>query len=209
MSFDPHPLSHLRGRRLRAFAVSELHMGELDGRLPDPADAYTFCMLNGRYYKPPAAMKVIAGWPDVKNLRVVTLYEHPAFEPFDETDPPEPLALFVDKSDLGRLAPPLGLHLDRPDPAPPDAVEPEGVTVAPLVPIGMLLWCPTCHAQHIDAPDPATGWTNPPHRSHLCHNCGTVWRPADVPTSGLAAIATRGEADTFRPHPVQPGGPSE
>jgi len=224
MSFDqrPHPLSHLRGRRLRAFAVSELHMEECGGRPPDPADAYTFCMLNGRYFKPPAAMKEAASWVDVKNRRVVALYEHPAFEPFDERDPPEPLALFVDKSDLGRLAPPLVLHLDPADAAEPDLKRliaalksgswlavPEGVTVAPVVPIDLLLWCPRCLKLHVDAPDPATGWTNPPHRSHLCHNCGTVWRPADVPTNGVAAIATRGEADTFRPHPVPPGGPSE
>src|SRR5574340_600312 len=24
------------------------------------------------------------------------------------------------------------------------------------------------------------GWDNPPHRSHLCHGCGHIWRPADV-----------------------------
>lgn len=69
------------------------------------------------------------------------------------------------------------------------------------LPIPMILHCPSCHAQHIDAPDIAiasgktTGWDNPPHRSHLCHQCGTIWRPADVPTEGVAEIKTRGKHD--------------
>lgn len=62
-------------------------------------------------------------------------------------------------------------------------------------PIDMLLWCPVCHAPHVDAPDGA--WTNPPHKSHLCHGCGTIWRPADVATNGVAAIETKGGADTW------------
>ena len=73
-------------------------------------------------------------------------------------------------------------------------------------PIDMLLFCPKCGVQHIDAPERvsdgrpvlyADAWTNPPHRSHLCHSCGTIWRPADVPTNGVAAIQTRGKADTW------------
>ena len=65
-------------------------------------------------------------------------------------------------------------------------------------PIKMLLWCPKCHEQHIDEPDERTpDWTNPPHRSHLCHECGTIWRPADVPTEGVVQIETRGKVDTF------------
>jgi hypothetical protein len=64
-------------------------------------------------------------------------------------------------------------------------------------PIPMVLHCPRCDQQHIDAPVPAIGWTNPPHRSHLCHGCGCIWRPADLPTIGVAAIATRGKADTW------------
>jgi hypothetical protein len=75
----------------------------------------------------------------------------------------------------------------------------------------MLLFCPNCGEQHIDAPEPAdadidvdgsvisatSAWDNPPHRSHLCHACGAVWRPADVPTTGVASIATKGKADTW------------
>ncbi len=63
-------------------------------------------------------------------------------------------------------------------------------------PLDVVLPCPRCGLVHVDAPEPATGWTNPPHKSHLCHGCGLVWRPADVPTNGVAAAKTRGEKDT-------------
>lgn len=43
----------------------------------------------------------------------------------------------------------------------------------PEAPINMLLFCPSCGAQHVDAPD--GDWTNPPHRSHLCAACGIIW----------------------------------
>lgn len=80
-------------------------------------------------------------------------------------------------------------------------------------PIPMLLFCPQCSMQHIDAPETPrfsnddTGaseeyretmfpaWTNPPHRSHLCHGCGHIWRPADVATTGVAALKTSGKRD--------------
>lgn len=62
-------------------------------------------------------------------------------------------------------------------------------------PIPMVLHCPQCGSQHIDAP--SGEWTNPPHKSHLCSGCGAIWRPADVPTTGVAAVATRGKADTW------------
>ena len=76
-------------------------------------------------------------------------------------------------------------------------------------PIDMVLHCPKCHVQHIDGArsdryvplSNGTGgytvpaWTNPPHRSHLCHFCGHIWRPADVPTNGVPAVKTRGEKD--------------
>ncbi|WP_186120598.1 hypothetical protein [Burkholderia gladioli] len=78
--------------------------------------------------------------------------------------------------------------------------------VAEAEPIPMLLFCPRCGTQHIDAPETvsdgrpvlyADAWTNPPHRSHLCHTCGIVWRPADVATVGVEAIETSGKADTW------------
>lgn len=62
----------------------------------------------------------------------------------------------------------------------------------------MLLWCPRCGEQHVDAPEPAAGWTNPPHRSHQCHGCGCIWRPADFYTNGITGIGTSGAADTYQ-----------
>jgi hypothetical protein len=78
-------------------------------------------------------------------------------------------------------------------------------------PIPMILHCPKCHAQHVDAPEtdeqygrrvaaierPLKRWTNPPHKSHLCHSCGCTWRPADVETYGVATIESRGTLDTW------------
>jgi hypothetical protein len=78
-------------------------------------------------------------------------------------------------------------------------------------PINMVLHCPACGAKHIDRPAPCVsalcadgcalpgdciGWTNPPHRSHLCEACGFIWRPADVPTNGVQAVQTRGQDDS-------------
>lgn len=82
-------------------------------------------------------------------------------------------------------------------------------------PLPMLLFCPRCGTQHIDRPEvepgrlisggpfagravaPRVTWNNPPHRSHLCHACGIVWRPADVATVGVQSIETHGKADTW------------
>ena len=67
-------------------------------------------------------------------------------------------------------------------------------------PIDMVLHCPKCGLQHIDGPDERTpNWKNEPHRSHLCHGCGHIWRPADVPTNGVAAVKTRGQHDSEFP----------
>jgi len=68
-------------------------------------------------------------------------------------------------------------------------------------PIPMVLHCPKCGRQHVDEADPASGWTNPPHKSHLCDGCGCIWRPAVVPTNGVSEIATRGAEDNWWPHP--------
>lgn len=102
----------------------------------------------------------------------------------------------------------------------------EGMKEIMSRPIDMVLHCPSCGMQHIDAPDqvdgaaevkteavfdtdgrhagylfdPSQKWTNPPHRSHLCSGCGHVWRPADVPTNGVVAVTTKGKKDS----PVDP-----
>lgn len=80
---------------------------------------------------------------------------------------------------------------------------------AEAVPIDMVLYCPECHAQHVDAPEEGAifsfgesmreRWTNPPHKSHLCHACGWIWRPADVCTNGVAQTKTHGTNDDTTP----------
>jgi len=57
-----------------------------------------------------------------------------------------------------------------------------------LKPIDVLLFCPSCKEQHVDAPEPENDWTNPPHRKHLCHVCGNIWKAAEVPTNGVAIL---------------------
>jgi len=54
------------------------------------------------------------------------------------------------------------------------------------VPIPMLLWCPACHAQHVDRDE----WATPEkaHRKHLCANCGHLWKPALVSTVGVEKL---------------------
>jgi hypothetical protein len=97
------------------------------------------------------------------------------------------------------------------------------VLAPPVQPVDMILHCPACGLQHIDAPegyrarqerwasgaDDSPAWLNPPHRSHLCREedggCGHTWRPADVPTNGVAAIKTKGKADSAAPD-VRPRG---
>ena len=77
-------------------------------------------------------------------------------------------------------------------------------------PIDMVLHCPACGIQHIDYREYTHGnygrkldWDNPPHRSHLCRGCGHIWRPADVPTNGVAAVKTNGKADSPIVGPAQ------
>ena len=66
-----------------------------------------------------------------------------------------------------------------------------------LKPINMIIVCPKCGMQHIDAPEPDKGWTNPPHKSHQCHYCNIIWRVCELPTNGVPSVKTRGEADTW------------
>ncbi len=66
---------------------------------------------------------------------------------------------------------------------------------AAVTPIDMVLHCPSCWIQHIDAPEPPD-WDNRPHRSHRCGFCGHIWRPADVPTNGVLQTLTHGANDS-------------
>ena len=85
------------------------------------------------------------------------------------------------------------------------------IEVGEVAPIDMILYCPNCGVKHVDRADmpedgadwkdPEIAWTNPPHRSHLCHGCGCIWRPADVPTNGVESITTKGKADSWSVEP--------
>jgi hypothetical protein len=76
-----------------------------------------------------------------------------------------------------------------------DTVELQSMLILPTheQPIDMLLFCPACDTQHVDKTDKV--WTNPPHRTHQCQFCDHLWRPADIPTNGVATISTKGKND--------------
>ena len=77
---------------------------------------------------------------------------------------------------------------------------PQAALSEQVEPIPMVLHCPNCGWQHIDSIEidgETVTWNNPPHRSHLCENCGCIWRPADVATTGVSAINTKGSDDNF------------
>lgn len=59
-----------------------------------------------------------------------------------------------------------------------------GVKEPEVKSIPMLLWCPACGERHIDAGEFAVK----PHHTHACQECGMVWRPALVPTCGVAFL---------------------
>jgi hypothetical protein len=50
--------------------------------------------------------------------------------------------------------------------------------------VPMYLTCPKCNARHIDDGDFATKV----HHTHSCQACGMTWRPAVVPTVGVAFL---------------------
>lgn len=70
-------------------------------------------------------------------------------------------------------------------------------------PLDMLLFCPRCGHQHIDAPEGE--WENPPHRSHKCSRCEAIWRPSDFPTNGIAALNTKGAGEHVNASPLANG----
>lgn len=95
----------------------------------------------------------------------------------------------LDEGELGDVSVALAHHI----------VDLHNKTLEDPAPIPMVIHCPECGLQHIDASDPEKGWFNPPHKSHLCARCLCVWRVADVPTTGVAHTETVGDADTWAP----------
>lgn len=82
----------------------------------------------------------------------------------------------------------------------------EFVQLVQAHPVRMVLFCPACGVQHIDAAERAPlmydqmqdapkVWDNPPHRSHKCADCGHIWRPADTPTEGVRELESVGKND--------------
>lgn len=129
----------------------------------------------------------------------------PTDKPLDQIDPIEAIAkLFDDLASAADSLPfPMVARSHRDSAAfirkhGPIALRTAPSEVVPEV-VDMVLHCPVCHVQHIDE---AVGewdgkaWENPPHRSHLCRGCGHIWRPADIATNGVAAVKTRGKADS-------------
>lgn len=48
------------------------------------------------------------------------------------------------------------------------------------------LTCPKCNRRHIDQrEEDGKNWAETPHRKHLCHYCGHLWRPFDYNTIGV------------------------
>lgn len=60
-------------------------------------------------------------------------------------------------------------------------VGPGFVNPLPSTAIPMILYCPICHARHVDEGD----YSTKEHHTHACQNCGNCWRPAIVPTVGV------------------------
>lgn len=56
-------------------------------------------------------------------------------------------------------------------------------------PLDLVILCPYCFTRHVDNPDPSLGWTNPPHKTHLCRSadggCGKTFRPTVFYTNGV------------------------
>jgi len=108
-----------------------------------------------------------------------------------------------------------------------------GPAERPAPPVDMVLHCPACRMQHIDRDNSQElrieaaqrgficgsadweafieqrKWTNPPHRSHLCAGCKHVWRPSDVATNGVAAVASAGKHDSPIAQPIRGMDPSK
>lgn len=62
--------------------------------------------------------------------------------------------------------------------------------------VHVILCCPACHRRHVDEGRFATE----PHRSHSCQSCGVVWKPALVPTVGVAFLpGCADEGAVFQP----------
>lgn len=54
------------------------------------------------------------------------------------------------------------------------------------IPLHGLLYCPRCHAQHVDEGE----WAHRPHHTHLCASCGGRWRVEPYTFGVVAPVLT-------------------
>lgn len=125
------------------------------------------------------------------NGQPIWILPHP--DAIAETDPPEGTRRHIHRSILQEIRKDECPHVEiRPVPGRPDwgrcvacgdetfpLTDPAACTED--APIPMLLWCPECGARHLDEGEFSTH----PHHTHACQECGMVWRPAVVCTSGV------------------------
>lgn len=64
------------------------------------------------------------------------------------------------------------VHATPASPAASQPVAPPAGAEVETVIIPSLLFCPKCHAKHVDEGE----WETRPHRTHLCLSCGNEWR---------------------------------
>ena len=55
-------------------------------------------------------------------------------------------------------------------------------------PLRMIIHCPECGTQHVDA----GVWAEKEHWTHQCQRCGHEWKAAKVATVGVASLDTKG-----------------
>lgn len=68
-------------------------------------------------------------------------------------------------------------------------------------PIPLLLHCPQCNERHLDEGI----WSDKPHHTHACQECGHVWRPALAFTVGVRFLPGFKNEPSRVQHPVVEG----
>lgn len=96
------------------------------------------------------------------------------------------------------------LHVDKPESDMCECGHASGYNQHTSEPSSEHFVMPVCPVAECPCVQFKIAWDNPPHKSHLCRTedggCGIIWRPADVPTNGVAEIKTKGEKDTWTVH---------
>lgn len=65
-------------------------------------------------------------------------------------------------------------------------------------PVPLVLYCPECGAQHVDAGE----WATRPHKTHQCQSCKAEWRPFLYATVGVIDNAIQAKPDSAEQVPV-------